>query len=481
VRKQKAKLGFAPTRRPNPVFSPEWARQQKKRIEAKLKEWEIDYIGLDWLNEEGMLSEGVDAYRVAKRFKAEGVDALFVPHCNFGSETAVGTLAREVDKPLLLWGPRDGTPPPEGRRLADTQCGLFATSKMLRRMNTPFTYIVNSAIDSALFERGVHLFMGVAGAVNNFLGARIGQIGSRPTLFSTVIINESQLVERWGIQVLPFTMMDVQHAIFAKEEEDSEMLAETVAELRAIADLSRMSEKQARRLAALKLALVELCEIHRLDALALNCGAPFRKSDLGIRACFVNGVLADMGIPVACEGDVHGALTALLVQGAVSNRTSVFCADLTIRHPENDNGELLWHVGCFPPSLAAEPESRWVDVDRGCAGVGNWELRGGDLTISRFDADHGRYSLFIGEARGISGPPTGWTYLWVEVDDWPKWEEKFVYGPYIHHCTVVHESVAPILYEACRYIPGVEPDVLEPLGQEIQAYWRGEDLYGGAS
>lgn len=75
--------------------------------------------------------------------------------------------------------------------------------------------------------------------------------------------------------------------------------------------------------------------------------------------------------------------------------------------------------------------------------------------------------------------PSNWTYLWVEVNDWPRWEEKFIYGPYIHHCTVVHGRLAPVLYEACKYIPGVEPDLLDPTEEEIRAYRRGQDLTNG--
>ena len=37
--------------------------------------------------------------------------ALFMPHCNFGSEEVVGKLGKAIGKPFLLWGPRDQAPP----------------------------------------------------------------------------------------------------------------------------------------------------------------------------------------------------------------------------------------------------------------------------------------------------------------------------------------------------------------------------------
>ena len=472
MKKQKVKIGFAPTRRM--VFSPEAAGQQKELIEAKLREWDVDYVGLDWLNEEGLLYDPLDARRVAERFKAEGVEALFTPHCNFGTEAAVAVLARAVGKPLLVWGPRDEGPAPDGSRLRDTQCGLFATGKALRRMNVPFTYIVNSSVDSAVFERGFHLFLGAVAAANGFLGARIGQISTRPAPFWTTMYNEGELLERWGIQIVPTTLVEVSQAVMGKVKKTPDELQETVIDFRAKADFSDVDDEQMARIAGLKLVLLEFAQGNELDALAIQCWSALQRA-LQIRTCFVNGVLTDMGLPVACETDVHGALTSVLVQAAALNAKPTFFADLTIRHPENDNAELLWHCGCFPPSLAVDGEARGVEVGRFPA-AGRWEIRGGDVTLARFDGDHGSYSLFIGEAKGTKGPATNGTYLWVEVDNWPKWEEKFIYGPYIHHCAGIHGRLAPVLYEACKYIPGLQPDPIEPTEEEIRAYWRGENL-----
>lgn len=50
------------------------------------------------------------------------------------------------------------------------------------------------------------------------------------------------------------------------------------------------------------------------------------------------------------------------------------------------------------------------------------------------------------------------SYVWVKVDDWSKWEKKLIYGPYIHHCVGIYQDVRGVLQEACRYIPGLQPD-----------------------
>ncbi len=58
---------------------------------------------------------------------------LFLPHCNFGTEYERAMLAKELKVPVLLWGSLDERSKPDGTRLRDTQCGLFAIGKVLRR------------------------------------------------------------------------------------------------------------------------------------------------------------------------------------------------------------------------------------------------------------------------------------------------------------------------------------------------------------
>jgi hypothetical protein len=103
------------------------------------------------------------------------------------------------------------------------------------------------------------------------------------------------------------------------------------------------------------------------------------------------------------------------------------------------------------------------------------EIKGGNVSIVRFDGDHGEYSLFLGKAKGIKGAFTRGTYLWIEVNDWPLWEEKLVTGPYVHHCVGIHDDVIPALFEACKYIPGLNPDPVDPTKAEIEAFLRGKE------
>ncbi len=477
VKKQVIRLGYAPTRRD--VFSRQEAGRFREAILAKIKEIGagfVDVIDIDWLNDEGLLYADSDVEKVAKVFRDKGVDAVFSPHCNFGTESAVAKLGHAMGKPFLLWGPRDDAPLPDGARSRDSQCGLFATSKILARYDIPFTYIVNSHVDSCMFENGFRTFLGASSVVKEFRNLRIGQIGTRPGAFWSVMCDEGDLLERFGIQIVPVTLPDLDKWTREVMSTRSADVDAYVADIKSRVCTEEIGDPLLRKLAAMKMAMQDWAESESLSAIAIQCWDSLQDV-MSIMPCFANAELTDLGIPVVCETDIHGAVTAVLLQAARMGESPVFFADLTIRHPHNDNAELLWHCGPFPHSLRA-PNSRGA-IGRHfikpthCPGVAEWEIRGGDVTIARFDGMRGKYSLFMGHGRGTAGPENRGTYLWVEVNDWPMWEEKLIRGPYVHHVVGVHGSVVPVLHEACRYIPGLTPDPADPSEEEIRRILRG--------
>ena len=150
------KLGYCPTRRD--VFSREEAIKFQKMLRTEINQFSITIIDLKGINDEELLFQDSDIVTVIERFQSEKVDALFFPHCNFGSENRVAQVAKALNVPVLIWGPRDDAPTVNGLRSRDSQCGMFATGKVLRRHNVPFTYLTNSWIGSEDFKNGFQRF-----------------------------------------------------------------------------------------------------------------------------------------------------------------------------------------------------------------------------------------------------------------------------------------------------------------------------------
>ena len=412
---EKIVLGLAPTRRS--IFSAPDAVKYADLTREKLREMGVSFVDITDIAEDGLLHEDGDRIRIAEKFSRAGVDGLFFPHGNFGTEYEVARLAQDLNVPVLLWGPRDERPDENGIRLRDSQCGLFATGKVLRRFRIPFTYLCNCRLEDPEFERGIRNFLAVCNVVKAFRKTRILQIGPRPFDFWFTMCNEGELLERFHIQLSPIPLPELTEEMRNAKEEGGkvkEVMAYCREHFRIL-----IKEEELENVAALKVAIRNLADRYGCNAAAIQCWNALQ-GEIGIMPCAANSLLNEEGFPVVCETDIHGAITAILVEAA---------------------------------------------------GMG--EAKHGEMTLCRFDGDNGEYSLLLGNAKGIDGPYTKGTYVWVEVKNLKRLEAKIVEGPYIHHCVGIHKDVVPVLYEACKYL-GIKPDLYDDVEEEVRAYIRGE-------
>lgn len=462
------KLGFVPTRRS--IFSAPDALKYRNLTAQRLTKLEIDFADITDINNEGLLYDDKDVDRIAEKFRSEDVAGILFAHCNFGTEYVCARLAKKLGLPVLLWGPLDERPEPDGTRLRDTQCGLFATGKVLRRFGIPFTYMTNCRLSDPVFERGIRDFLAVCNVVRAFRNIRILQISPRPFDFWSTMCNEGELLEKFNIQLSPVPMPELTDEVRKAKEEHTEV-EKVMSFCRENMEIC-IKENELETVAALKVAMKTLAQKYGCQAIAIQCWNALQ-GELGIMPCAANSLLNDEGIPVVCETDIHGAITALLVEAAGMGKTRSFFADWTIRHPDIKNGELLQHCGPWPISIAREKAKLTYPLAFDHPGSITAEAKHGDISLVRFDGDNGEYSLLLGRAKGVDGPKGMGTYLWIEVENIHRLEAKIVEGPYIHHCVGIHADVVPILYEACKYI-GVTPDLYDPIEEEIKAYLRGE-------
>ena len=453
--KKKFLLGVCPVGKF--VFSHEDAVRQKKAIFRKLDQWGVSYCTIDGVLPDGLVRDQKHVEPVVAFLRAQNVDALFVPHCNFGTEGAVGMIAKRLGVPVLLWGPRDEAPLGDGSRLRDSLCGMFASSKVLRKLGVPFTYVENCSVEDEKFRDGVSLFLRAARVVQAMRTMRIGQVGVRIDFFWTTIGNESELLERFGVEVLPIDMVEFLRAVKARARANRKEYAEELNRMREWLSTGEIDEISLHNSLALRDELLALAEAHDIDAFAVKSFNSLQQ-ELG-PGNGLGDALVQEKIPIAAETDIHGAVSSVLLRAACHTESPVFFPEFTVRHPQNDNAVLLWHASA-PPSLrhsdvtTVEILPPWILKGLPPSSL-QFLLRDGPLTVCRFDGDSGTYVLGVGQGRTVPGPPTREIYAWMEVDDWPHWERTIMEGPYIHHCSCVYDHCADALEEACRYMPGL--------------------------
>lgn len=456
------KIGFIPISKF--IFDKTDTLNTKRHIEEKLKEWGITYIGIDHLVEDGLIYKMSDIDPVVDYLKQEKIDAVFCPHCNFGTEGLVGLLGRKLGVPFLLWGPMDGPPLPNGARTRDTLCGLLASSKVLNKLEVPFTYIENCPLEDPAFEDGFLRFLRTAAVIKAASKIKIGQIGPRVDFFFTTIINESNLLRKFNVEVWPRDLAQVMTATKERVKRDRGSYSDDLARLKEEFTLEGFSsDDQLLTLFALRDEILSIVEEQDLSAIAIQ-NIQTMVYELGVDQAWVYAVLNDMGIPVGTETDIHGAISSVLLQAAALDDSPTFLSDITIRHPENKNGFLLWHTS-WPPSLtdpSVKPKlgTHWLWRFE-YPGMSHWKIREGDLTLLRFDEEQGEYRIGLGEVSSIPGPYTQNNYVWVEAKDWKKWERKLIYGPYPHHISCAFGRYQEIIAEAVKYLPGVTLELFD--------------------
>lgn len=454
------KIGIVPMRRdctPRPgAFNWEIAEARGREIVAYIEEHyateNVTFADLKGVIPVETFYAESDVEKVAAHMRAEKVDALLMINANFGCEEAAALLAQEMNVPVMLWAPLDERFDADGMRYTDSQCGIFGISRQMQRYNIPFTFLNSCRVSEQKFAEGLDRFARVACMVKNFRGMRVGQVGMRPKIFCSVIFNEGELMQRFGLHIVP-----INNALVAKkfnkilQERDAELVEGEKLFLERY-DVDDFTKPLLKRIYAFVLLFKELFEEYNLDAISSECWTSMEMA-CGVLPCSAYGFLLDEGYLVSCESDMHAAITMALLSCASFGKNPPFMGEFTVRHPQDENVELLWHCGPFPYSLHREGKKPVEYIQR------QWfEAKHSKYTVARFDQDDGKYMILNGTCESADGPFTNGTYVWGRFNDLDKWERRLIEGPYIHHMVEIEGDYTKEIEEFCKFVPHLKPD-----------------------
>lgn len=447
------------TDRPRGTFLTWYSAEQRGKrfidyIEKNFASEQVSFVDNRGIGINDLVFDDATAEAVVERFKNEKVDAVVIINCNFGNEEAAADIAKAIGKPVLLWAPLDDEYYVDGMRPTDSQCGLFGVSRQFQRYHIPFSHLPSCRVESEEFKEGFERFVRVACMVKNFSGMRIGQIGARPAPFFSVIWNEGELMEKFGIRIIPINFAIIEQKMKAAPELYSDEIAEYETYFRNNYRLDELTPKYIKPMATLAAVYKHLFDEFRLDVISAECWTATPVMFDGLAPCAVYGLLNDMGYMISCESDIHCAMTMALLKCATMGRGAPLFGEFTVRHPENKNAELLWHCGPFPLSRKA-PDSvaRLVNQREWFRG------RDGEYTVARIDQESGNYMILPLTCHTTEGPETHGTYIWGEFDDLQAIEDRLLDGPYIHHFVEMEGDLTKEIKEFCKYFPNLKVDI----------------------
>ena len=367
----------------------------------------------------------------------DAIDLVLVLQITFtDAEGIVRVSERFGDKPLAVWAfpePRTG-----GRLRLNSFCGLNLAAHALGRIDRQAGMLYAAPTSDAL-EAVKELLDGnrvpvppsfgpaevdavsspaAARAIGRLQGARIARLGEHPPGFDTCDYDERRLDALAGVRVDPIELDDV-FATARKSSDGALERARAVAS-RDCGNLSSVDANELDNSLRLECALNDIREAGRYDAFAVRCW-PECFTEYGGAMCAPVAMMGERHVPCACEADVYGALSSLMLQSVAE--APVFMVDLVDLDPSDETG-VVWHCGQAPVSMSAgrakaaqggtgegmrevdsEPPSRaTVHTNRRMALLYEFSLKPGRVTLARLSQARGQHSLVLIGADAIERP-----------------------------------------------------------------------------
>ena len=336
-----------------------------------------------------------------------GADRLLVVQTTFTDAECVVNLAEAWPTPIAIWAPSE--PRTGGRLRLNAFCGLNLAGHALGLRGHQFSWLHSDPDRTSpgqlrrLFQAGgterthpVETAPGccngrAAEIVDGLRSARIGRIGNRPPGFDTCDYDASALKDMAGVSVEPVELKELfDGADGISDDAVSGAELEVRPHLAGIEDVDQASLVRSLRL---KPAIEEMSRQRGFDAVAIRCW-PEMFTEYGGAVCGPVSMLAEAGIPCACEADVEGALSQLVLQHA--SGSPVFLADMVDIDEEDDTG-VVWHCGQAPESMRdPDVEARAaVHSNRRQPLLFEFPLKPGIVTLMRISKAFGRHRMVL--------------------------------------------------------------------------------------
>lgn len=418
----------------------------------------------------------LDAKKAIEDVSANGVNALVVYLGNFGPETPETLLCEWFDGPVMYIAAAEGDGDLfDGR--GDAFCGMLNCSYNLGLRNVT-AYIPEYPVGTATeLAQKIEEFRPVARAILGLRSLKIIAFGPRPDDFLACNAPIKALYDL-GVAVEENSELDLLVA-YNKHQNDERIPAKVAEMALELGDNKYVGVLP--RLAQYELTLLDWAEEHKgtrqFVAFANKCWPAFQ-TEFKFVPCYVNSRLAAMGIPVACEVDIYGALSeyiGMCVSGKVTtlldiNNTvpqSIF--DKAIKptcnkrisetfmgfHCGNTSCELLKnpHMGYqLIMKRDLEPNLPEPDITRGTI-EGN--LKPGEITFYRLQstADTG-LKAYVAQGRVLDVDCESFGSIGAfAIDEMERfYRHVLIQKRFPHHGAVAFGHYGKALFEVFRYL-----------------------------
>ena len=407
--------------------------------------------------------------------KKAGCNALVVYLGNFGPEISETLLAKHFDGPAMFIAAAEETSANGGlvQGRGDAYCGMLNASYNLKLRNVR-AYIPEYPIGTAdECADMIHEFAPIARAIIAVRDLKVISFGPRPQNFLECNAPIKQLYNL-GVEIEENSELDLFEAYnkHAGDPRIPDVAKDMAEELGAGNKKPEVLEK----LAQYEITLLDWVEAHKgykkYVTIAGKCWPAFQ-TQFGFVPCYVNSRLTKMGIPVACEVDIYGALSEFI--GTVVSNDAVTLLDINNTVPADIYGEDIkgkfnytsnevfmgFHCGntastkltfCEMRNQMIMARSLPVEVTNGTL---EGDIVPGDITFYRLQstADNKlRGYIAHGEVLPVATKSFGSIGVFAIPEMGRFYRHVLIEGGYPHHGAVAFGHYGKALFEVFKYI-----------------------------
>lgn len=397
-----------------PTFDVPFAEEMKERAFAAL-----DAAGIRTVGPRELLFDRAAAERaLAEIANAGPIDLMLILQITFTDATMTVEIAKGATVPLAIWAvpePRAG-----GRLRLNAYCGLNLAAHALGRAGVPHGWlyaepeapgvadslralaqpfslpssaarpVANAVIDRDAAER----------ALAHLRGGKVTVIGKHPDGFDTCEYDGDLLERLAGMQVETVQLGQLFDKARAADAQRVAGVKQSVAA--ELSGLDSVDADQLDRSFRVFCALQDVQKETGAQGLAVRCW-PEMFTEYGCAACGPMAMMNGQRVPSACEADVNGSISQLLLQTLADE--PAWMADLVDITPA-DNTAVFWHCGLAPLSMR-DPESEaeaTIHTNRKMPLLHQFTIKPGRITLARLSRSRNQVKLMIAGAEVVRAP-----------------------------------------------------------------------------
>ena len=394
------------------TFDMEFAEEMKNQAFLALERSNIETVGPRTLCCDG---EQIEA-ALNKINKKGDIDLLLILQVTFTDASMTVEMARQSKVPVGIWGVPE---PRKGDRLRlNSYCGINLAAHALGKANINYSWLFSSPIEVDIEQKLKSLMSPLTSkkvlpeyvdyrdnkaadrVVKKLKNASVSVLGKHPDGFDTCEYNASELSDLTGTSVNQIKIGDVfarAHLVSSHRTKRHYVEAE-----KSLIGLDNLNQEQLDRSFRLLCAFEDIVDEKKANSLAVRCW-PETFTEYGCAACAPMAIMSQAGVPSACEADVYGSVTTLLLQELV--KEPAWMADL-VDIDKADNTAVLWHCGLAPismcdPKVQAEAT---IHTNRKMPLLHQFPLKPGRITLARLSQAKNKTKLMIAGAKVLRAP-----------------------------------------------------------------------------